>query len=162
MLAVDRVLYVVDRLGAVGRHDISDKPPRGLRRFAGGDDVRRRRGGVVFRAFAQVLSIDERIVQLAFAYSFDDVLQIRIDRAVREQAQIQLALDLLRERRPIAPDDFHADELHAVFSVKQSRISFARAARAVSRLGQKQLRIQLLELELELARDSPAPLDVRR
>src|SRR5690606_4300195 len=81
---------------------------------------------------------------------------------VRKQPQVQLALDLLRKGRPIAADDFHADELHGVSTVGESRIALAGAARAVPCLGEKQLRVELLELELELTRHSPACFDVLR
>src|SRR5690606_6472825 len=111
------------------------EPAGRLRRLARGNDVRRRGRRVVFGAFAQVLAVDERIVQFAFAYLAHDVFQVRIDGAVRKQPQVQLALDLLRKGRPIAAYDFHADELHGVSTVGESRIALAGAARAVPCLG---------------------------
>src|SRR5882757_2422300 len=75
---------------------------------------------------------------------------------------IQLALYLFGERRPIAADDLHADELDVmpVAGLQQPRIALARAARAVTGLRQYQSQIDFLELELQAAAHAPAFADV--
>src|SRR6202034_3099462 len=82
---------------------------------------------------------------------------------IREQTLVKLALHALRERRRVAPDDLHADELDragAAGRIDQTGITFARATRAVTGARQEQLQIQFLELELETAAHAPARLDV--
>ena len=69
---------------------------------------------VLLRIFPQVLAIHELIVELAAAHAAHDLGEIDIDGLIREQPLIQLALHLLRERRPIATHDFHADELDGI------------------------------------------------
>src|SRR5690606_28355877 len=79
-----------------------------------------------------------------------------------EETPIELALHVTRERRPVAAHDLHADELDVARGVEHPRITLARAARAVPRVRQEKLPVQLLELDLEATLDPPARLDVLR
>ena len=68
VLAVERMLEVVDRLGTGSGDDVADRSPLRLARFACGCDVRGRGLGVVADVFAQVLVIDEILIQLTPAH----------------------------------------------------------------------------------------------
>src|SRR5256885_8535237 len=167
VLAVERVLEIVERLRARRRHHVADEPARGLRRLARGRDVRRRARGVVVGRLAEVLAVDELLVELARAHSAHDVREIRVDALVHEQAPVELALHALREGGPVAAYDLEADEFETFAgeilrgevatarAVHEPRVALARSPRAVARVWQGQFQVQLLELELEPAPDAP-------
>ena len=114
MLAIERVFDRVERLGAGGCHDVAHQPTSRLLRLARGRHVRRRRGRVFLGVLAQVLAIDERVVEFALAQAGDHLRKVLVHGLVGEQSPVQLALHVLRERGPVAAHDFHADEFHAV------------------------------------------------
>src|SRR6266404_7589039 len=170
VLTIERVAYVVERFGAGRRHDIADQPTRSPAGLARSSHVRRRGCGVLAGILAQVLAIYQRCVQLAVSYFLHDVSEILVDGSVGEQALVELALHLLCKRRPVAAHDFHADELDVartrvairvrVCIAEQPRIALARAARAVPGAREKQFQIQLFELELQAAGNTPSLADM--
>src|SRR5262245_35583932 len=135
MLAVQRRLDIVDRLRAGGRHDIADRPPRLLGRLP--RRLHMWRGGcrVFLLLLAQILPVDPRVVVDARSHLLHDLAQIHVDGLVIEQALVELALDLLGQRGPVAADDLHSYELDSAlrgaFTLPQTRVTLARATRTV-------------------------------
>src|SRR5690242_20582884 len=109
---------------------------------------------VVFRGFSQILAINERVIPRSRADLAYYVGQVGVDALPGKQTLIQLALHLLGELGPIAPDNLHPNEFDAVRSraaVKQASVPFTGAAGAVPGGGKKQLQIKLLVLQLQPA-----------
>src|SRR5690606_23274839 len=104
----------------------------------------------------------ERVLARAAAPPGHALLEIRVDGLLGEQPPIELALDIARERGPVAPHDLHADELDLAAPVQHAGVALARSAHAVAGVRKEELRIELLELELEPARDSPPRRDMPR
>src|SRR5690348_11731920 len=114
----------------------------------------RRGGRVIFRGFSQIFAINERIIPRSRADLAYYVGQVGVDTLPRKQSLIQLALDLLGELGPVAPDNLHSDEfdtLRARAAVKQAGIPFTGATGAVPGRWQKQLQIKLFILQLQPA-----------
>src|SRR5690348_293386 len=107
---------------------------------------------------AQILAIHEGFVQRARAHALHHLGEIVANRLVGEQALIQLALNFLRERGPVAAHHFHADELDdvGILALFQSHIPLARAPRAVPRARQEESQVKFLELERQAALYLPA------
>src|SRR6185369_7801055 len=136
VLAVERVLAIVERLGTRRRHHVADEAPYGLRGLARGLNVRRRARGVVVGRLAEVLSVHELVVELACTQTPYDVREIRIDALIGEEPSIELTLNALRKRCPVAAHDLEPDELQVAFGelagarrVNEPGIALARAAR---------------------------------
>src|SRR3569833_1601992 len=123
----------------------------------------RRRRGVVFRGLPQILAINEGVILRSRANLAHYLGQVGVDALSGKQPMVQLALVLLGELGPVAPDNFHSDEFDIVrarAAVKQAGVPFTGASGAVAGRGKKLLQIQLLVLQLQPAADPPAFLDI--
>ena len=86
------------------------------------------------------------------------------NRLVSEQSLVELTLHALGQIGPVATDDLHANELHAIAGrvMHQPGVTLARSACAASCVRQEEPEIELFELQLQLAAHAPVLFDVPR
>ena len=143
-------------LGPRRGHDVGDDAPRPAGLLARGLDVRRRRLRVGLERLPDRLPVGELVVEAAGPQVGDEVADEVVDRLVVEHELEELALEPPGHRAPVAPDRLEPDELErlAARADDQARVALLAARRAAAHLGHQEARVDLLELELELARDA--------
>src|SRR5207247_10864501 len=72
------------------------------------------------------------------------------DRVVVEDEREQLALEATGDAAPVAPDRLEPDDLQLF--AHESRVALLAPGRAAPHLGHEEARVDLLELELQVAR----------
>ena len=134
------------------------RPARAAAQLARRRHVGRGRGRVGLGRLAQRLAVDEPVVEPPGAQPGDDLAQVLLDGLVREEPRVQLALDLLRELRPVAAHRLHAreDDARAALGLHQAGVALARPRRPVAHRGQAQPQVEPVEDEVEPALDPPA------
>ena len=111
--------------------------------------------GVGVQGLPQALAVDQGVVIAATPDVAHDLGQVVVHRRIGKEPRVELALHGLREIGPVAPHDFHADELHRVATVGHTGVALARAGGTVSYGRQEQSRVEFLELQFQSALDIP-------
>jgi hypothetical protein len=115
--------------------------------------VLRRRLRVVAERLADRLPIRELVVEAAAAERLELLADEVDDRLVVEQPVEELALEAAGHRAPVAAHGLEADDLHRlpVAVDDEARVALLAAHHAAAHLGHEEARVDLLELQLEVA-----------
>src|SRR5947208_3396607 len=154
VVVVGRGGRLAHRLGPGARHHVGDDPARRPGLLARRLHVRRRRLGVLGERLADRLPVGQLAVEASGAQVGHEAADEVGDRPVVEDQVEQHALEAARHPAPVTPHGLEADELDLLAGRRdhQPRVALLAPRRPAAHLGHEEARVDLLELELEVAR----------
>src|SRR5439155_7342324 len=154
VVVVRRCGRLAHRLGPGARHEIGDDAAARAGLLARRLHVRRRRLRVLGEWLADRLPVGELGVEAAGAQLRDEGADEFRDGTVVEDEVQELALEAARHLAPVAPHGLEPDDLERLArgSDHEPRVALLAAHGAAADLGHEEARVDLLELELEVAR----------